>query len=83
MVGSSRFPVLSRSARHLSPHSHTETTVREADLPGLRGLTADPTSATQAGFEAYDGHIGKATAYLRRSNEMLGRDYKTVEPAQE
>jgi hypothetical protein len=46
-------------------------------------LAADPTSATQAGFEAYDHHIDTATANLQRSNEMLGRDYKTTEAAQE
>jgi hypothetical protein len=46
-------------------------------------LAADPTSATHAGFEAYDRHIDRATANLRRSNEMLGRDYKTTEAAQE
>ena len=46
-------------------------------------LVADPTSATQAGFEAYDRHVDRATAYLQRSNEILGEDYKTTETAQE
>lgn len=46
-------------------------------------LGADPASATQARFEAYDRHISKATSHLRRSNEILGRDYKTTEVAQE
>jgi hypothetical protein len=46
-------------------------------------LAADPVSATQADFEAYDRHIDSATTYLRRSNEMLGRNYKTTEAAQE
>jgi hypothetical protein len=45
-------------------------------------LIADPASATQADFEAYDGHVGRATAYLKRSNELLGRDYKTTAAAQ-
>jgi hypothetical protein len=45
-------------------------------------LAADPASATQADFEAYDSHISKATSYLLRSNEILGRDYKTTEAAQ-
>jgi hypothetical protein len=45
-------------------------------------LAADPASATQADFEAYDRHISKATSYLRQSNEILGRDYKTTEAAQ-
>ena len=46
-------------------------------------LVADPTSATQAGFEAYDQHVDRATAYLQQSNEILGRDYKTTETAQD
>jgi hypothetical protein len=46
-------------------------------------LAADPQSATQADFEAYDRYINRATAYLRRSNEMLGKDYKTTGAAQE
>jgi hypothetical protein len=46
-------------------------------------LVADPTSATQVGFEAYDQHVDRATAYLQRSNEILDRDYKTTEVAQD
>jgi hypothetical protein len=46
-------------------------------------FAADPTSATQAGFEAYDNHIDRATTYLQRSNEMLGRNYKTTETARD
>ena len=46
-------------------------------------LVADPTSATQAGFEAYDQHVDRVTAYLQRSNEILDRDYKTTETAQD
>jgi hypothetical protein len=46
-------------------------------------MVADPTSATQAGFEAYDQHVDRATAYLQRSNEILDRDYKTTETAQD
>ena len=45
-------------------------------------LIADPVSATEADFEAYDGHVSRATAYLKRSNEMLDRDYKTTAAAQ-
>jgi hypothetical protein len=47
------------------------------------GLAADPSSATQTDFEAYDRHVNRATAYLRRSNEMLGEDYKTFGAARE
>ena len=44
-------------------------------------LATDPASATQADFEAYDRHILRATSYLGRSNEALGKDYKTTETA--
>jgi hypothetical protein len=46
-------------------------------------LAADPASATQADFEAYDRHIDRATSDLQRSNEMLDRNYKTTNAAQE
>jgi hypothetical protein len=46
-------------------------------------LAADPASATQTNFEAYDRHIHRATSHLLRSNEILGRDHKTPEAAQE
>jgi poly-beta-1,6-N-acetyl-D-glucosamine synthase len=45
-------------------------------------LAADPTAATQSGFDEYDRHVNEATASLQRSNEILGRDYKTIEGAQ-
>jgi len=56
--------------------------LRDANELAYR-LAADPYSATQADFEAYDRHIDRATASLRRSNEMLGKDYKTTRAAQE
>src|SRR5215217_153826 len=56
--------------------------LRDANELAYR-LAADPQSATQADFEAYDRYVARATAYLRRSNEMLGRDYKTTGAAQE
>jgi hypothetical protein len=56
--------------------------LRDANELAYR-LAADPYSATQTDFEAYDRHVDRATAYLRRSNEMLGTDYKTTEAAQE
>ena len=49
--------------------------LRDANELAYR-LAADPSSATQTDFEAYDRHMDRATAYLRRSNEMLGEDYK-------
>jgi len=51
--------------------------LRDANELAYR-LAADPSFATQADFEAYDRHVDRATAYLRRSNEMLGKDYKTT-----
>jgi len=56
--------------------------LRDADGLAYR-LAADPSFATQTDFEAYDRHLDRATAYLRRSNEMLGEDYKTTGAAQE
>ncbi len=46
-------------------------------------LAADPVSATEDGFDAYDRHIDEASSQLRRSNEILNRDYKTTEAAQD
>jgi hypothetical protein len=56
--------------------------LRDADELAYR-LAADPSSATQTDFEAYDRHVHRATAYLRRSNEMLGKNHKTTKAAQE
>jgi hypothetical protein len=46
-------------------------------------LAADPTSATQSKFHEYDRHVNQAATYLKKSNEMLGRDYKRIEGVQE
>jgi hypothetical protein len=56
--------------------------LRDANELAYR-LAVDPSSATQADFEAYDRYMNRATANLRRSNEMLGEDYKTAGAAQE
>jgi hypothetical protein len=45
-------------------------------------LAADPTAATQSTFDKYDRHVNQAAAYLKKSNEMLGRDYKTIKGVQ-
>jgi len=81
-----------RRARDLAPSAEHEdqykvfvlaiNELREANELAYR-LAADPFSATQADFEAYNRHVNKATAFLRRSNEMLGEDYKTTEAARE
>jgi Spy/CpxP family protein refolding chaperone len=81
-----------RRARDLAPSAENEDQykvfvlaigeLRDANELAYR-LAADPFSATQADFEAYDRHVDRATAYLRRSNEILGKDYKTTGAAQE
>jgi len=45
-------------------------------------LAADPTAATQSEFDEYDRHVNQAAAYLKKSNEMLARDYKTLKGVQ-
>jgi len=45
-------------------------------------LAADPTAATQSGFDEYDRHVNEANALLQRSNELVGQDYKTLEGVQ-
>jgi hypothetical protein len=42
-------------------------------------LAADPISATQDDFDHYDHLVNEAAAGLQRSNEILGKDYKTIE----
>ena len=45
-------------------------------------LAADPIAATQSEFDEYDSHVNQAAASLKKSNEMLGRDYKTIKGVQ-
>jgi hypothetical protein len=45
-------------------------------------LAANPISATQADFDRYDHLVDEAAADLQRSNEFLGKDYKTIEGVQ-
>jgi hypothetical protein len=45
-------------------------------------LAADPVSATQSDIDEYERHVNEAAAGLERSNEILGRDYKTIEGVQ-
>jgi hypothetical protein len=42
-------------------------------------LAADPISATQAEFDQYDHLVNEAAADLQRSNEILDKDYKSIE----
>jgi hypothetical protein len=76
---------LAPSAEHEDQHKVFVLAIgelRDANELAYR-VAADPSSATQTDFEAYDRNVNRATAYLRRSNEMLGKDYKTFGAAQE
>jgi hypothetical protein len=44
-------------------------------------LAADPATATKSEFDEHDHQVDQAAAELKRSNEMLGRHYKTIEGA--
>jgi hypothetical protein len=46
-------------------------------------LAADPISAAQADFDHYDHLVNEAAADLQRANEILGKDYKTIEEVKE
>jgi len=46
-------------------------------------MAADPVAAAELGFDEYDGHVNEASALLRRSNELLGKDYETIEGVRE
>jgi hypothetical protein len=81
-----------RRARDLAPSAEHEdqykvfvlaiNQLRDANELAYR-LAADPSSATQTDFEAYDRHVNRATANLRKSNQMLSEDYKTTGAARE
>ena len=45
-------------------------------------LAADPISATQADFDDYERIVNEAATDLQRSNEFLGKDFKTIEGVQ-
>jgi hypothetical protein len=46
-------------------------------------MAADPVAAAELGFDEYDGHVNEASSLLRRSNELLGKDYETIEGVRE
>lgn len=41
-------------------------------------LAAEPTAVAPDAFAEHDRFVGEAAAGLRRSNELLGRDYETI-----
>ena len=47
-------------------------------------MAADPVAAADLGaFDEYDGHVSDASALLQRSNDLLGKDYETIEGVRE
>lgn len=57
---------------------------RLREAAGLaHGMAADPVAAAERGFDEYDGHVKEASALLRRSNELLGKDYEAIEDVPE
>jgi len=46
-------------------------------------LAADPVSATQDDFDEYDRLVDEAAADLRRSNQLLGKDFEKIEGVRE
>jgi hypothetical protein len=46
-------------------------------------LAADPVSATQADVDDYDRLVDEAAAGLRRSNQILGKDFEGIEGVRE
>jgi hypothetical protein len=46
-------------------------------------LVADPTAATKTEFDEYDRRVNEAAGRLQQSNEILGRDYRTIGDVQE
>jgi hypothetical protein len=47
------------------------------------GMATDPVAAAGLGFDEYDGRVTEASSLLRRSNELLGKDYESIEGVQE
>jgi hypothetical protein len=46
-------------------------------------LVANPTAATKTEFDEYDRRVSEAAGRLRQSNEILGRDYRTIGDVQQ
>jgi hypothetical protein len=47
------------------------------------GMAADPVAAAELGFDEYDGQVNEASDLLQRSNELLNREYETIENVRE
>jgi|SRR5918998_3088906 hypothetical protein len=46
-------------------------------------VVANPTAATKGKFDKYDRRVDEAAGRLQQSNEILGRDYRTIGDVQE
>jgi hypothetical protein len=55
----------------------------EAGVGLAHEVVAEPTTATKADFDTYDRHAREGADLLERSNQILGRDYKSIEGVQE
>ena len=47
------------------------------------GMAADPVAAAEPAFDEYDRRVDEASALLRRSNELLGKDFEATEGVRE
>jgi hypothetical protein len=47
------------------------------------GMAADPVAAAEQGFDEYDGRVNEASDLLLSSNELLNKEYETIEGVRE
>ena len=47
------------------------------------GMAADPVAAAEQGFDEYDGRVNEASDLLLSSNDLLNKEYETIEGVRE
>jgi hypothetical protein len=47
------------------------------------GMAADPVAAAEQGFDEYDGRVNEASDFLLSSNDLLNKEYETIEGVRE
>ena len=47
------------------------------------GMASDPVAAAEQGFDEYDGRVNEASDLLLSSNDMLNKEYETIEGVRE
>ncbi len=47
------------------------------------GMAADPVAAAEQGFDDYDGRVNEASDLLLSSNDLLNKEYETIEGVRE